>query len=106
MTSFMTKLVLFGLLSTLAFAGDIHDRCNSTDFDSKNFAIAYAGGVMDVMRDDTLHGKALYKFPPDISYEMAFYDICGVIDQHPELWNKPSRDAITFAVVTLWKKKN
>jgi hypothetical protein len=42
---------------------------------------------------------------PALNYEQPFDKVCKVIDEHPELWERPSREAVTFAVDALWKKK-
>jgi hypothetical protein len=38
--------------------------------------------------------------------EQAFASVCKVLDEHPELWERPSRDAVTFPVDALRKKKD
>ena len=43
---------------------------------------------------------------PALSYEQAFDEVCKVIDEHPELGNRRSREAVTFAVDSLWKRKD
>ena len=42
---------------------------------------------------------------PALNYEQAFAEVCKVIDEHPDLWERPSRDAVTFAVNALWTRK-
>lgn len=66
------------------------------------FAVAYTGAVIDLKADETKGGKKVHQMPA-LNYEQAFGEVCEVIDEHPELWNRPSRDAITFAVNLLWK---
>jgi hypothetical protein len=101
-----TKIVLlFTLLaSTTAFAG-VHDACHSDNHDRRVFAVAYTGAVIDLKADEQVAGKKVYQMPA-LNYEQAFDAVCKVIDEHPELWERPSRDAVTFAVDALWKKKD
>jgi hypothetical protein len=87
-----TKIILlFTLLSsTLAFAG-IHDLCHT---------------VIDVKADEmTSDGKKVYAMPA-LDYEQAFNAVCKVVDSHPELWERPSREAVGFAVDASWKRKD
>jgi hypothetical protein len=102
-----TKIaLLFTLLtSTLTFAG-IHDACHTDKRDSRIFAVAYTGAVIDLKADEmTSDGKKVYAMP-DLDYEQAFDAVCKVVDEHPELWNRPSREAVTFAVDALWRRKD
>jgi hypothetical protein len=101
-----TKIILlFTLLSsTLAFAG-IHDSCHTEKRESRVFAVAYTGAVIDLKSDEmTSDGKKVYAMPA-LNYEQAFGEVCKVVDSHPELWNRPSREAVIFAVDALWKQK-
>ena len=91
------------LSSTLAFAG-IHDSCHTDDHERRVFAVAYAGAIIDLKRDEVIDGKPAYHMPA-LNYEQAFGEVCKVIDAHPELWGRPSREMITFAVNALWKQK-
>jgi hypothetical protein len=102
----MTKLILGILLlgSTMTFA-QIHNDCHSDNHDSRLFAVGYAGAVIDLKTDKTVNGHPVYQMP-SLNYEQAFGEVCKVIDQHPELWNRPSRDAIILAVDILWKRKD
>ena len=102
----MKTLALFMLLtSAVAFAG-VHDSCHSDNRDSRVFAVAYTGAVIDLKADETTSdGKKVYQMPPVLDYEQAFDAVCKVIDEHRELWERPSREAVTFAVNALWKKK-
>ena len=43
---------------------------------------------------------------PALDYEQAFDEVCKVVDEHPELWDRPSRDAVMSAVNLLWKRKD
>jgi hypothetical protein len=99
------KTIALSLLLTsgVAFAG-VHDSCHTDNHDSRVFAVAYTGAVIDLKSDETVHGKRLYQMPA-LNYEQAFDAVCKVIDEHPELWERPSRDAVTFAVNALWKKR-
>jgi hypothetical protein len=101
-----TKIVLLFtlLVSTTAFAG-VHDACHSDNHDRRVFAVAYTGAVIDLKADEQVEGKKVYAMPA-LNYEQAFDAVCKVIDAHPELWERPSRDAVTFAVNALWKRKN
>jgi hypothetical protein len=101
------KTILTALLltSTLAFAG-VHDACHSDNHDSRVFAVAYAGAILDLKSDETTSdGHKVYQMPA-LDYEQAFGEVCKVVDAHPELWERPSREAVTFAVDELWKRKN
>jgi hypothetical protein len=100
------KTLVFTLLtSTLAFAG-IHDACHTEKHDSRVFAVAYTGAVIDLKTDETTsEGQMVYQMP-GLNYEQAFGEVCKVIDEHPELWERSSREAVTFAVDALWKKKD
>jgi hypothetical protein len=98
-------LALFMLLtSSVAFAG-VHDACHTDNSDSRVFAVAYTGAVIDLKSDETKDGKKLYQMPA-LDYEEAFGEVCKVVDSHPELWERPTRDAVTFAVDALWKRKD
>jgi|SRR5580698_3533214 hypothetical protein len=102
-----TKIILlFTLLSsTLAFAG-IHDACHTESRESRVFAVAYTGAVIDLKADETTSdGKKVYQMP-ELDYEQAFGEVCKIVDSHPELWNRPSRQAVSFAVNALWKRKD
>jgi hypothetical protein len=88
----------FVMMSTAAVA-QIHTDCHTENLDSRIFAVAYAGAIIDLKRDD----KANYQMPA-INYVEAFEEVCKVVDQHPGLWDRPSREAVTFAVDKLWKK--
>jgi hypothetical protein len=98
-------LSLFMLLtSAVAFAG-VHDACHTDNKDSRVFAVAYTGAVIDLKADETTpDGKKVYQMPA-LNYEQAFDAVCKVVDEHPELWSHPSREAVTFAVNVLWKQK-
>jgi len=100
-----TKIVLlFTLLSsTFAFAGTIHDACHTDSRESRVFAVAYTGAIIDLKADETVDGKKVYQMPV-LNYEQAFGEVCKIVDEHPDLWNRPSRDAVTFAVNALWRK--
>src|SRR6202044_2595119 len=52
--SLCRALVLFTVMfaSSLAFAG-IHDACHTDNKDSKTFAVAYAGAIIDLKGDET-----------------------------------------------------
>ena len=100
----MRTLALFMLLtSAVAFAG-VHDSCHTESRESRVFAVAYTGAVIDLKADEQVAGKKVYAMPA-LNYEQAFDAVCKVIDEHPELWERPSREAVTFAVDALWKKK-
>jgi hypothetical protein len=92
------------LTSTLAFAG-IHDLCHTDNKESRTFAVAYTGAVIDLKADEMVDGKKVYAMPA-LNYEQAFDAVCKVIDGHPELWERPSREAVTFALNELWRRKN
>src|ERR1700677_5171938 len=103
------KTILAALLLTstlfhagVAFAGTIHGSCHSDNHDSRVFAVAYVAGILDIKRDEVVDGKPVYQMPA-LTYEQAFDAVCKVVDAHPELWERPSRDAIMFAVDELWK---
>lgn len=96
-------LIFVLLVSVSAFAG-VHDSCHTDNKDSRVFAVAYTGAVIDIKSDETVDGKKIYAMPA-LNYEQAFDEVCEVVDNHPELWNRPSRDAVVFAVNALWKKK-
>jgi hypothetical protein len=102
----MKKIILGMLLlsSTLAFAG-VHDACHTDSRESRIFAVAYTGAVIDLKADEQVEGKKVYAMPA-LNYEQAFDEVCKVIDEHPELWERPSRESVTFAVNALWKKKD
>jgi hypothetical protein len=40
------------------------------------------------------------------SPKQAFGEVCKIVDSHPELWERPSREAVVFAVDALWKRKD
>ena len=98
------KTILTALLltSTLAFAG-VHDACHSDNHDSRVFAVAYVGGILDIKRDEVVDGKPVYQMPA-LNYDQAFDAVCKIVDAHPELWNRPSREAVVFAVDELWRR--
>jgi hypothetical protein len=101
------KTILTALLmtSTLAFAG-VHDACHTDKQESRIFAVAYAGAILDLKSDEmTPDGHKVYQMPA-LDYEQAFDSVCKVVDAHPELWERPSREAVTFAADTLWKRKD
>lgn len=104
MTPTLTVLFATLLTSTLAFAG-VHDSCHTDNHDSRVFAVAYTGAIIDLKRDEVFDGKPVYQTPA-LNYEQAFDAVCRVIDEHPELWNRPSREAVSFAVDVLWKRKD
>lgn len=91
------------LTSTLAFAG-VHDSCHSTERDRRAFAVGYVGAILDIKRDIVVDGKPAYTMPA-LNYSEAFDAVCKIVDEHPELWKRPSREAVTVAVDTLWKRK-
>jgi hypothetical protein len=97
-------LTLTLLTSAVAFAG-IHDACHTDSREFRVFAIAYTGAVIDLKSDETVDGKKVYQMPA-LNYEQAFGEVCKVVDAHPELWDRPSREAVTFAVDALWKRKD
>jgi hypothetical protein len=92
------------LTSSLAFAG-IHDACHTERHDSRVFAVAYTEAVIDLKSDETKDGKKVYAMPT-LNYEQAFGEVCKIVDSHPELWERPSREAVTFAVDALWNRKD
>jgi hypothetical protein len=53
--------------------------------------------------ETTPDSKKVYQMPA-LNYEEAFREVCKVVDEHPELWSKPSREAVMFAVNELWRK--
>ena len=97
-------LALTLLTSGFAFAG-LHDSCHIDSHDRRVFAVAYTGAVIDLKSDETVDGKKVYAMPA-LNYEQAFDAVCHIIDEHPELWERPSREAVRFAVDVLWKKKD
>jgi hypothetical protein len=100
------KTIALSLLLTsgVAFAG-VHDSCHTESRESRVFAVAYTGAVIDLKADETTsEGKKVYQMPA-LDYEQAFDEVCKVVDSHPELWDRPSREAVVFAVNMLWKKK-
>lgn len=97
-------LILTLLSSSVAFAG-IHDACHTEKRESRVFAVAYTGAVIDLKGDETVDGKKVYQMHV-LNYEQAFGEVCKIVDEHPELWNRPSREAVTFAVDALWKRKD
>jgi len=102
-----TKIILLFMLlaSTYSFAG-IHDACHTEKQESRVFAVAYTGAVIDLKSDEkTSDVKKVYQMPA-LDYEQAFGEVCKVVDDHPELWNRPSRKAVTYAVDALWKRKD
>jgi hypothetical protein len=102
----MTRAVaLFILLSASVASAGVHDACHTDSHDSRVFAVAYTGAVIDLKRDEVVDGRPVYQTPA-LNYEQAFDAVCKVVDQHPELWERPSRDAVSFAVNVLWKKKD
>jgi hypothetical protein len=103
----MKTITLLTMLLTASFAfAGIHDACHSDNKDSKTFAVAYTGAVIDLKSDEaTSDGKKVYQMPA-LDYEQAFGEVCKIVDSHPELWERPSREAVTFAVNALWKRKD
>jgi hypothetical protein len=97
-------LVSMLLSSSLAFAG-IHDSCHSADHDTRTFAVAYTGAILDLKGDEIVDGKKVYAMPA-FNYSEAFEAVCKVVDEHPELWSQPSREAVIFALDALWKRKD
>jgi hypothetical protein len=97
-------LLVLLIYSTAAFA-QIHDSCHTDNHDSRVFAVAYTGAVIDLKSDEIVDGKKVYAMPA-LNYEQAFDAVCKVVDEHPEFWERPSRDAVTFAVDALWKRKD
>jgi hypothetical protein len=83
----------------------MHDACHSDNHESRVFAVAYTGAVIDLKADEQIDGRKVYAMPA-LNYEQAFGEVCKVVDAHPELWERPSREAVTFAVNELWKKKD
>jgi hypothetical protein len=102
MRNMRTILVLL-LFSASAFAG-VHDSCHTDNKESRVFAVAYTGAVIDLKSDEQVDGRKVYQMPA-LNYEQAFDEVCKVIDEHPEMWDRPSRNAVTFAVDTLWKRR-
>ena len=60
-------LVLVTLTSTVAFAG-IHDACHSDNKDSRVFAVAYVGAVIDIRVMRRLTARRVYPMP-SLNYE-------------------------------------
>lgn len=107
MKAILTALLLTSTLfhAGFAFAG-VHDACHTDNKDSKTFAVAYAGAIIDLKADETTpDGNRVYEIPA-LNYEQAFGEVCKIVDSHPELWNRPSRDAVKFALDVLWKRKD
>ena len=54
----MLKTIALSLLLTsgVAFAG-VHDSCHTDNRDSRVFAVAYTGAVIDLKSDETVDGK-------------------------------------------------
>lgn len=101
----LKTIALLTLLTPgVAFAG-IHDDCHTEDHDARVFAVAYTGAVIDLKSDEMKDGKRVYQMP-SLNYEQAFGVVCKVVDSHPELWSRPSREALAFAVNVLWKRKD
>jgi hypothetical protein len=102
-----TATVLLFMTARLCFAGAIHDDCQQ-DSSSLNrlFLAGYTSGVLDMLSDQQINGQRVYVFPKGVSYEDAFEDICRVVENHPELWDKPSREAIQSAADILWKDES
>jgi|SRR5579871_2302702 hypothetical protein len=102
----MTRAVaLFIVLSAGVASAGVHDACHTDSHDSRVFAVAYTGAVIDLKADEMVEGQKVYQMPA-VNYEQAFDEVCKVIDAHPELWERPSREAVTFAVNALWKKRD
>jgi hypothetical protein len=59
--------------------------------------------MLRVKTDKTADGKRVYQMP-SLNYEQAFGEVCKIVDEHPELWNRPSREAVTFAINVLWRE--
>jgi hypothetical protein len=96
------KIILLMLLTSTAFAG-VRDSCHTENHDARVFAVAYVGAIIDLKSDETVDGKKVYQMPA-LNYEQAFDAVCKVVDQRPELWDRPSRQAVMFAVNELWRK--
>jgi hypothetical protein len=98
-------LALFMVLGSGVASAGIHEACHTDNHDSRVFAIAYTGAVIDLKADEQVDGRNVYAMPA-LNYEQAFDSVCKVVDGHPELWERPSREAVTFAVNVLWKRKD
>ena len=59
--------------------------------------------MLRVKSDKTADGKRVYQMPA-LNYEQAFGEVCKIVDEHSELWNRPSREAVTFAINVLWRE--
>lgn len=101
-----TVLLFVLMVPNPSFAG-IHDDCRQ-DGSSLNriFAAGYFSGVLDMLTNEQTNGHRAYVFPAEMTYEQGFDAICRVIDNHPELWNVPSREAIQSAAEILWKESD
>ena len=67
-----TKILAVVLLTTTFAFGGIHDACHSDNHDSRVFAVAYTGAVIDLKADETTpDGKRVYQMPA-LDYEQAF----------------------------------
>jgi hypothetical protein len=100
------KAILTTLLltSTLAFAG-VHGSCHSDTKDSRIFAVAYVAAIIDLKGDETTSdGQKVYQMPA-LDYSQAFDAVCAEIDKRPELWERPSREAVIVAVDALWRRR-
>jgi hypothetical protein len=98
-------VALFMLLGSGIASAGVHDACHTESHESRVFAAAYTGAVIDLKADEQVDGRKVYAMPA-LNYEQAFDAVCKVVDAHPELWERPSRDAVTFAVNALWKRKD
>ena len=72
----MLSLVMMLMTSRLAFGG-IHNACHSTDKDSRVFAVACAGAVIDPKADEMKDGKRVYQMPQERSDEAHSNWVCG-----------------------------
>jgi hypothetical protein len=91
------------LLTSVLSSARIREDCHTYNKVNRDFAIGYTGAVIDLKVNHTVDGRRVYRTHA-LNYEQAFVEVCKVIDEHPELWNRPSRDAVTFAVNVLWKR--
>ena len=89
----MKTTLLFAVLlaPSLAFAG-VHDSCHTDNHNSRVFAVAYAGAIIDLRADETVDGKKVYQMPA-LNYEHAFGEVCKVVESHPELWDRSGMES-------------
>lgn len=67
----LKTVALFMLMSSgVAFAG-VHDACHTDNHDSRVFAVAYTGAIIDLKKDEVVDGKPVYHTPA-LNYEQAF----------------------------------